>query len=407
MPHSYLLKLGSVIMMNAKLKNILKIIIPHVFMHLIYRYRDRRLPFLENVFDKSYNLNCLIVYITHPFIKGINNSHQNSWQVVELAKIVNEFGYNVDVIDYNYVKSNFDKKYDMLIDLHPRDNVVYNKFLKENCIKIAYLTGSNPSFSNIAEEDRINNVYKRHGQKLLCRRYAELISKRIETYDAAFFIGNKYNLRTYTEFKMPPVYFIKNTGYDFKFSNKNRKANNFMFLASLGQVHKGLDLLLDIFANTCKDCNLYICSNFKEELDFCDLYKNELYNTPNIIPIGFLDINSEEFKNISEKCAYMIMPSCSEANAGSVLTAMSAGMIPIVSRECGFEDDEVIHLDDCSLACIEKFIKFYSVEDEKSIKDESDKAVKIVKERYSNDNFRKSIRNGLMGVLDERSKNAL
>lgn len=390
-----------------KLKIILKTIIPQNYINLIHKYKAKRLPLLKNTFGTNYDLNCLLVYITTPFIKGINNLHQNSWQVVELAKIISEFGYNVDVIDYNYIKSNFDKKYDMLIDLHPRDNAVYNKVLKENCIKIAYLTGSNPSFSNTAEEKRIKNVYKRHGKKLLCRRHAELISKRIETYEAAFFIGNKYNLKTYTEFKMPPVYFIKNTGYDLKFSNKNRKDNNFMFLASAGQVHKGLDLLLDIFANTCKDCNLYICSSFKNEIDFCELYKDELYNTPNIFPIGFLDINSQEFKNIAEKCAYMIMPSCSEANAGSVLTAMSAGMIPIVSRECGFEDDEVIHLDDCSKSCIEKYIKYYSMKDEKWIKDESDKAEKIVKERYSNNNFRKSIRNGLMGVLDKESKNAL
>lgn len=383
----------------VRLKNSLKSILPQYCISLIHKYKAKHLPLLKNIFGTNYDFNCLLVYITSPFIKGINNSHQNNWQVVELAKIISKFGYNVDVIDYNYVKENFDKKYDMLIDLHPRDNAVYNKVLKENCIKIAYLTGSNPSFSNIAEEDRIKDVYKRYGKRLLCRRHAELISKRIETYDAAFFIGNKYNLKTYSEFKIPPVYFIKNTGYDFKFSNKNRKANNFMFLASSGQVHKGLDLLLDIFANTCKDCNLYICSNFKEELDFCDLYKNELYNMPNIFPIGFLDINSEEFKNIAEKCAYMIMPSCSEANAGSVLTAMSAGMIPIVSRECGFEDDEVIHLDDCSMSCIEKYIKYYSMKDEKWINSKSKEAVRIIKEKYSKKNFRESIIIGMQETI--------
>ena len=192
---------------------------------------------------------------------------------------------------------------------------------------------------------------------------------------------------------------IKNTGYDFNFCNERRKANNFMFLGSAGQVHKGLDLLLEVFAEKCKNCNLYVCSSFENESDFCKAYKYELYNTSNIHPIGFVDIKSDKFKEIAEKCAYMIMPSCSEANAGSVLTAMSAGIIPIVSRECGFEDDEVIHLKDCSKECLEDSIKFYASKDDEWIKSESEKAVKIVKERYSEECFIEFICNGLENVI--------
>ncbi len=391
-------------MSNVKniLKNQLKKITPQIFIYLIHYYRDKKLPLLKNIFNKKYSKNCLISYITNPFVKGVSYTHQNSWQVIEIAKAISKFGYNVDVCDYNYNKSDFNKKYDLLIDLHPRDNAVYNKFLKSNCIKIAYLTGSNTSVSNIAEQKRINDVYRRRNIKLIPRRQAPLISKRIESYNAAFFIGNEYNLRTFSEFKMPPVYFIKNTGYDFNFCNEKRKANNFMFLGSAGQVHKGLDLLLEVFAEKCKDCNLYVCSSFENESDFCKAYKNELYNTPNIYPVGFVDIKSDKFKEIAEKCAYMIMPSCSEGIAGSVLTAMSAGMIPIVSRECGFEDDEVIHLKDCSKECIEKSIKYYAAKDNKWIKNESEKSVKIVKERYSEECFVKSIIQALSNTLNTK-----
>lgn len=391
-------------MSNVKniLKNQLKKITPQIFIYLIHYYRDKKLPLLENIFNKKYSKNCLISYITNPFVKGVSYTHQNSWQVIEIAKAISKFGYNVDVCDYNYNKSDFNKKYDLLIDLHPRDNAVYNKFLKPDCIKIAYLTGSNTSFSNIAEQKRIDDVCRRRNIKLIPRRQAPLISKRIESYDAAFFIGNEYNLRTFSEFKMPPVYFIKNTGYDFNFSNEKRKANNFMFLGSAGQVHKGLDLLLEVFAEKCKDCNLYVCSSFENESDFCEAYEKELYNTSNIYSIGFVDIKSDKFKEIAEKCAYMIMPSCSEGIAGSVLTAMSAGMIPIVSRECGFEDDEVIHLKDCSKECIEDSIKFYASKDCKWIKSESEKSVNIVKERYSEECFIEFICKGLKNVLSDK-----
>lgn len=383
------------------IKHLIKQILPKCVLRYIYIYIGRGHK-IDDVFKTGFSKNCLLDYITNPFIKGVSYTHQNSWQVIEIAKAISKFGYNVDVCDYNYNKSDFNKKYDLLIDLHPRDNAVYNKFLKPDCIKIAYLTGSNTSFSNVAEQKRINDVYRRRNIKLIPRRQAPLISKRIENYDAIFFIGNEYNLKTYSEFKMPPVYFIKNTGYNFNFGNEKRKANNFMFLGSAGQVHKGLDLLLEIFAQKCRDCNLYVCSSFENESDFCEAYKHELYNTSNIHPIGFVDIKSDKFKEIAEKCAYMIMPSCSEGIAGSVLTAMSAGMIPIVSRECGFEDDEVIYLKDCSKECIEDSIKFYVSKDDKWIKNESEKAVKIVKERYSEECFVESIIQAFSNTLNTR-----
>ena len=236
---------------------------------------------ISNVYQTNYKRNCLIVYITAPFRKGIASSHQNSWQVVEMARIISSFDYNVDVIDYEYNRNHFVKKYDLLIDLHPRDNCVYQTSLKTDCIKIAYMTGSNTRFSNNAEKTRLDNLERRKHKRLIQRRSAVLISRKIEKYNAMFFIGNKYNLQTFSEFKLPPVYFIKNNGYLLNIQGNKRSEKNFCFIGSFGQVHKGLDLLLEVFAYKCTDCNLYICSSFKEEEDFCNLYNKELYKTKN------------------------------------------------------------------------------------------------------------------------------
>lgn len=381
------------------LKNIKKIL-PKYIIDLCKDIKTKfKNEFISNVYKTHYERNCLIVYITAPFRKGVSFSHQNSWQTVELARAISSFGYNVDVIDYDYTRDNFLKKYDLLLDLHPRDNSVYQTSLKTDCIKIAYMTGSNPSFSNNAEKSRLDNLTKRKNKRLIQRRSAALISRKIEKYNAMFFIGNKYNLKTFSEFKLPPVYFIKNNGYQLNIDESKRSAKNFCFFASFGQVHKGLDLLLDVFAHKCTDCNLYICSSFEEEEDFCDLYNKELYKTKNIFPIGFVDIKGEQFKEVVEKCSYMIMPSCSEGLAGSVITAMSAGLIPIVSRECGFEDDEVIHLQDCSLECLEKTVNKYSEKNREWIDNESMRARRIVEERYTKNNFTESIVVALENVL--------
>ena len=119
-----------------------------------------------------------------------------------------------------------------------------------------------------------------------------------------FFKGNQRNLSTYGENRPERVYFIKNSGYEFltpmHFSSK--RPCSFLFIASHGQVHKGLDLVLESFASR-PYLELFVCSMFGEEEDFCALYKRELYETPNIHPIGFVDIRGQLFRYIADRCS--------------------------------------------------------------------------------------------------------
>ena len=90
-----------------------------------------------------------------------------------------------------------------------------------------------------------------------------------------------------------------------------------MFLASYGQVLKGLDIVLDVFSKT-PDLKLYVCSNFEQEKDFCKLYNKILFNSENVKAIGFIDVNSKVFENIIDECSYLIAPSSTEGCSGSV-----------------------------------------------------------------------------------------
>lgn len=359
-----------------------------------------------NVHGTQYEKNCLIQYIAEPFVEHNEtrrNTHQNQWQVLALAEEVGKFGYNVDVRDFDEqrgLKSN----YDLVIDIHPGLNDTYKPRMNDGCRRIAYLTGMNPSVANKNEQIRLDAVAERRNVFLPTERHAVPISREIETFDAFFFIGNAYNLKSFDEFCLPPVYFIKNTGYTFPFTIKteNKDAWKFLFFASSGQVHKGLDLLLEIFGQKDFPFELYICSTFQSEKEFCELYKKELFHTPNIHAVGFVDIMGEQFRGISEQCSFTILPSCSEGVAGSVLTAMSAGIIPIVSRECGFEDDEVVQLRDCELNTIEAAIRYYGEKDITWIEKESYRVRQIVKDRYSGEAFVQSVRDALQNVLGKK-----
>jgi glycosyltransferase involved in cell wall biosynthesis len=169
-------------------------------------------------------------------------------------------------------------------------------------------------------------------------------------------------------------------------------------LTSGGQVHKGLDLLLEVFARK-SNISLYVCSSFKFEKDFCDLFKHELFHLDNVKPIGFIDVMSAKFIEIAEVCTYSVLPSCSEANSSSVLTTMSAGLIPIVSRECGFEDDEVHYFSDCTLETIELTLNEYAAKPPEWINSERERCLALVNSKYSEKAFTASIQDALIDLF--------
>lgn len=362
---------------------------------------------ITNYYQTSYRKNCLLMYIMHPFRNNTDVVlHQAYWQVKELSKIIYERHYNVDIIDYNNDLVRLKKNYDLVIDLIPGRNPVFRNHMNSNCKTIAYLTGSNASIQNAAEIKRIDGVEKRKGVKIIPRRQSPLLTKEIESYTAAFMIGNEYNWKTYDEFNMPPVYFIKNTGYKwpYVFNEAKKEKNSFLYFGSSGQVHKGLDLLLDIFSEEGFPCNLYVCGTFKDEEDFEKAYYHELYECKNIYPIGFINIESIEFRELVDKCCYSIMPSCSEGIAGSVLTTMSAGLINICSYECGLEEDEVFCLKDCRIGTIRSAVLDFASKNMGWIQRESWKAYKAVNERYSEKCFTESINHAFDDLLKEEHK---
>lgn len=384
-------------------KSLLKKILSKEVMNKYRQYKklhDQRI--LTNVFSTDYQKNCLIAYIIAPFITGIDNTHQNKWQVYELAKIISQYGYTVDVIDYDYRKKNFPHKYDLLIDIFPVGDRPFAGALKDDCVKIAYLTGSDHEFSTNAEKKRLERIKNERGVDLPIERGAVPISREIENMAAVFFIGNAYNLRSYGKFNLPAVFYIPNTGYKFSCRDNQRDRKAFLYFASSGQVHKGLDLCLEAFSQCCQDLELYICSSFAEEEEFCSCYYHELYECENIHAIGFVDIEGDSFQKIIGKCTWCIMPSCSEGIAGSVLTAMSGGIIPVLTPECGFDENEFIPIREDSVAGVVSALQFCTTRDEKWIAAKSSQIKKLTECKYSKGNYTKVITESLAQVLSSK-----
>jgi glycosyltransferase involved in cell wall biosynthesis len=211
-------------------------------------------------------------------------------------------------------------------------------------------------------------------------------SKALRQFDSVFFIGEMTG-KQYPELKTKKGgSFVPNTGFDFLYSTGNlqKGPKSFLFLGSAGQVFRGLDLVLEAFAKE-PELQLYVCGPFLSESDFCELYRKELFSTPNIHPIGYIDVESSQFRELCERCAYSIYPTCAESQSGSVLVAMSAGVIPIATKVCGVSG--IHYLPSTSIPAIRREMRSYSQKSPQWVDKEAKRMQQIVKQRYSREAF--------------------
>jgi glycosyltransferase involved in cell wall biosynthesis len=356
----------------------------------------------RNVEQTNFDRWCLLMVRVAPFrMPSMPATHQNEWQVREMARALSGNGFNVDVVDFNERRPLLHRDYDLVIDLHPRSNPIYADRLAPGARRISYMTGSNPTFSNAAERARLAGVRERRGVTLRPRRQATPFPVPLfESFDSMVTFAGKAALSTYSEFRLPPVHHIVNGGYDDVSPTDPdlRDPRRFLFLASVGQVHKGLDLLLEIFAGE-RDLTLVVCSMFAREPDFTRAYEKELYRTPNVRAAGFKDIKSAEFRELQAGCGAMILPSCSEAQCGSVTVAMSFGIPCIVSRECDYDEPEIETLRDCSLETIRDTVQEWAALPRPLLRERSERSLELMRRKYTPGDYARTIREALGRIL--------
>lgn len=363
----------------------------------ILEYLDTKV--VENVTHTHAQKSCLLSYITYPFLFPFKpQAHQSHWQVQAIAQAVHRLGYRVDVVNYA-AHYQLKRSYDLIIDIHPTRDKPYWKHLKENATTIMFYTGSYPDFQNSAELERLAALRKRRGVQLQPRRQVEKIDRSIlEKFNAIFLIGNVQTKKTFPALDIP-MYLLPNTVDESlrALSTLPKSPTSFLFLGSGGQVHKGLDLVLEVFRRH-PELSLTVCSPFAQEEDFVNAYQTELFESSNITPLGFVDPHSRSFKENAARCAWMIYPSASEGMAGSVLTAMSAGIIPIVSKESGVSHDVEI-LASTRLESIEKKVMELSKSSQSEITKKRTMMLNSLEKYYSQQTFTTSLCNALQQQL--------
>jgi glycosyltransferase involved in cell wall biosynthesis len=296
--------------------------------------------------EKTSKGQVLLSWLIEPFLlkpgEPIPNSHTQYWECLQMARTFLDLGYSVDVID-SWRNGTFEpkKRYSFFIG-HRINFDRLTDLLNSDCVKIAHLDTAHWVFNNHSTYLRKFELQQRKGVTLKDSHRLVERNLAIENADYAVAYGNQFTLDTYRYANTPlfrvPISTCVLSPWP---ENKDYAAcrSSFLWFGSAGFVHKGLDLVLEAFADM-PEYHLYVCGPLEEEKDFVRVFYKELYLTPNIHTIGWVDVTGTEFMEIAGKCLGLIYPSCSEGGGGSVITCMHAGLIPIVSYESSVDVDD-------------------------------------------------------------------
>ena len=319
----------------------------------------------------------LISYIT---LTGFDFSKVRHASYYHLNQIIHYFvskDYCVDLcrLDdmdaYYRLKNN---KYDIVFGF----GSVYKEFCRNGHIskRICFVMENNPVVVREKYKERVDYFKKRH------RKINPLNSlDRIGYFDEETFnlsnhlvlMNSVYNSLSFKAFFDTVNLINSNALFNENFvfeksvilSNIDKCRNNVLWFGSKGIIHKGLDILIDAVAQV-PYMNLYCYGIDKGELGFFNKIKAD-----NTINCGRISVLGDEFINeIVYKHNICVFPSCSEGMSTAVATCMAHGIIPIITKETGFNEmSSVVTLDDFSVECVKsKIIEIQSLSTEALLK---------------------------------------
>lgn len=340
--------------------------------------------------------NVLLAYIIEPFLgQDLDSltSHTHFWESYQIAKTYLDMGYHVDVIDYRNHSFTPNISYTLFVSARTNFEKIAKK-LNNDCIKMVHLDTAHWMFNNFAAYNRYAALQKRRSITVRCKKILEQ-NWAIEVANCATVLGNDFTLGTYRYANKPMYQLSVPTCRTYKWpGKKNFEAcrNNFIWMGSSGIINKGLDLVLEAFTEL-PHCRLSVCGPIDEEKEFEKAYYHELYQSSNIKTIGWIDVSSDRFLDITRNCIALVYPSCSEGQAGAVATCMQAGLIPIVSYESGIDvHDFGILLEKCTVSEIKETINLVSKIPSKTLASMSRRSWEYAREYHSHKGYEKAYR---------------
>jgi len=361
-----------------------------------------------NAVDKCQK-RALLSYLDVGNIKLDNIGHANFYQAVQMTHALIKSDFCIDVcycndpLAFEFIKN---EKYDVIIGLGDVYKKACEHCSKEDTVKILFVTENFPLVVEKKFAERIEYFKSRHPKISF-----KSSSVRSGYYDEEIFKMSNYAIAMTSSFNIEPMKayvrktyqinanVLKNTAYKFVKSERlpsiKSSRNRFLWFGSLGLIHKGVDILLDAFKEL-PDLSL----------EFYGLYANEkkLFNKlkpVNANDCGCVNVQKDEFidKVVKRHC-FMLLASCSEGMSTAVATCMLHGIIPVVTKESGFEPcDCIIELPDFKVETVKNAVlKLCEMSDEEVL-NLSEKTYNYAMANFSLEHFDVSFNSTLKEIL--------
>lgn len=355
---------------------------------------------IYNVYKTNYEKTVLISYITQPFHQANHFTHQNYITSHIIAESFSELGYNVDVVNYLDEVSAIDYgKYAVIFGFGYRlENSFYHP--DRSIKRILFVTGVHQDLINRMCLKSVKDFQELTGLWLPEESHVIAENNYYSHFNADFavifaegFVFEDYKARFENK-----LYALNNNivGSFSEFEPKTAasRTKNFLFLCGSKLIKKGLHILLET-AKTRKDLNFYIIvPNMNSRIE--TYYQEILYQSPNVFFYKNIRMDSLEMKQIIESCSYTLAPSYADGFPGGTIEPMSAGVIPVVSKYCGFADEKFIfEMKELSPAGLNEAIERVLALDDNTYEEYS----KLVK-AYTVDNFSaKAVKRDFLNLL--------
>lgn len=325
-----------------------------------------------------------------------NFGHTNRQEMMQMVKMCIEKNLRIDICGCNdenareHIKADY---YDYILGFG--ETFRYARKCNPKAKAIIYMTENPYDISYARETERLAYFKERTGREFHLERTGVYYQKDDEkNADAILCLGDeKYFPQDKEVIRIWPSA-LKNPTFRLDFSKK--KKTNFLVYGTDGFVHKGNDILLEVFERH-PEWNLYLCGARGEEKA-----KEAGYKLPaNVHAVGFVDTMSERFNDIVGQCYYLLLPSCSEALSTAALTGMRHGMLPIVSKGIGLDGlgEYCMYFDDFHVEAVEKKLEEAVREAEAGLQEQSRAVMEYADKHCRLEDYMEELRNALAQLI--------
>ena len=356
---------------------------------------------IDNFFKTYHQKNALVSYIIYPFLGEIENNHSNNRECYSIVEILNEMGYNVDIINWNDTSFLPVKNYDLVIDNHNNLERLASYF-SANTFKIFHATNAHWLYQNQVEYKRCYEFFLNTGVTIQPSRL--ITAGNSANYaDAISMFGNEFTKSTYGEYGNKVHHLpmsVTNIPEILSERDYAGATNNFLWLNSHGALLKGLDIAIDAF-KMLPHLRLHICMDLEKDSAFLNYVKAHLPEKSNINFMGWVDTDGAAFRELATNCAWVIGTSFSEGGGGSTLNCMGKGLIPVVTRSSSLTlpDNTGFYLEQNDAAALAGLISELVALPAAQLKERSNNAYHFVASNHTIANFKDKYKAFLTTVL--------